>query len=85
MFTSLVVALTGGLIIAIIAQAILSWLPGVRALRPVSDVLQSVTGPILNPIRRRIPTFAGLDLSPWVAVLLLTFVQSLLVGALGGH
>jgi YggT family protein len=51
----------------------------------VSDVLQSVTGPILNPIRRRMPTFAGLDLSPWVAVLLLTFVQSLLVGALGGH
>jgi len=85
MISSLIVAVTESLMIAIVAQAILSWFPSIRTLAPVMAFLRSVTGPLLDPIRRRLPTIAGLDLSPWAAVLLLALTQSLLLGALAGH
>ncbi|MCD6344833.1 MAG: YggT family protein, partial [Anaerolineae bacterium] len=34
--------------------------------------------PLLGPVRRRLPTFAGLDFSPLVVVLFLSVVQALL-------
>jgi YggT family protein len=61
--------------IAIIAQAVLSWVnPGPNAL---SDVLYSLTAPMLNLVRRFIPPIAGFDLSPipvWLALQLLNIM-----------
>ncbi|PLC50419.1 hypothetical protein CR159_08175 [Pollutimonas subterranea] len=48
-------------------QAILSW---VNPLAPVMPVLQTLTAPLLDPIRRILPNLGGLDLSPLVLLVL---------------
>jgi YggT family protein len=59
---------------AIIISAILSWF--VRADNVVVVTLNKATYPFLAPIRRVLPTFGGMDLSPLVAVLLLWVLQA---------
>ena len=48
-------------------QAILSW---VNPMAPVMPVLQTLTAPLLNPIRRIMPNLGGIDFSPVVLLLL---------------
>jgi YggT family protein len=48
-------------------QAILSW---VNPLAPIMPVLQTLTAPLLDPIRRILPNLGGLDLSPLVLLVL---------------
>jgi YggT family protein len=57
---------------AILIQVILSW---VNPHSPISAVLESLTKPILSPIRRLIPTANGLDFSPLVALILIQMVN----------
>jgi YggT family protein len=45
-------------------------------------VVQTITGFILNPIRRIIPSVGGLDLSPIIALLLLQYIGGAIVNAL---
>jgi YggT family protein len=58
--------------LAVIGRVILSWFPlsnsGARA---VMDVLYRITEPVLGPVRRVLPSFGGLDLSPIVVILVL--------------
>lgn len=57
-------------IVAIIIQAVLSWIqPG--AYNPFTVVLHQLTAPILRPFRRLLPAVSGIDLSPMVALLVL--------------
>ncbi|AXS81136.1 YggT family protein [Dechloromonas sp. HYN0024] len=56
------------LIGALILQAVLSW---VNPYSPLSAPAYQLTRPMLDPIRRIIPTISGIDLSPLVAILLL--------------
>lgn len=56
------------LFIMIIVQAVMSW---INPHSPLAPVLESFTGPILEPLRRFIPPIANLDLSPLVALILL--------------
>jgi YggT family protein len=74
------------MILAIIAAAVLSMLIafGVVNTRSqfvytIGDFLNRVTNPILNPIRRFLPMFGNVDLSPLIAILLLQALQILLV------
>jgi YggT family protein len=85
MISFLVATVAQVLILAIIVRALLSWFPGWRALTPVAALLDEVTNPILRPLRRRLPVFGGLDLSPLVAVLLIGVIESVLLGLLVGH
>ena len=69
----------------IIIFVILSWLVtfGVinthnRFVYMVSDFLYRITEPALGPIRRIMPSFGGIDISPIVLILLIWFLQSLL-------
>lgn len=48
-------------IVAVIVQAILSW---VGTYGPATPILASLTRPFLAPFRRRIPPVGGVDLSP---------------------
>ncbi|MGQ0529396.1 MAG: YggT family protein [Panacagrimonas sp.] len=58
-------------------QAILSWFgPGVN--NPASNILWSMNEPLLRPIRRLIPSIAGLDLSPLFAIIGLQVVVMLI-------
>jgi len=60
---------------ALILEAVLSW---VNPYSPLSQPVQQLTRPILEPIRRIVPTISGIDLSPLVAILLLQALLMLL-------
>jgi YggT family protein len=81
----LVTVIAQVLILALIARTILSWLPRIEVLIPVVTVLNGITDPLLSPIRRRLPFFGGLDLSPLVALLLISVVEALVLALLAGH
>jgi YggT family protein len=62
---------------ALVIQAILSWVgPGVN--NPAGSILWSINEPLLRPVRRVIPPFSGLDLSPLVVIVALQFVKLLI-------
>jgi YggT family protein len=61
------------LIIAIIARSLLSWF-NMDPRSPLIQALNSVTEPILEPIRRIMPRLGMIDFSPLVAILVLSFV-----------
>jgi YggT family protein len=42
--------------------------------------LQSLVEPLLRPVRRFLPTVAGLDLSPMVVILLIKVLEMVLHG-----
>ena len=65
--------------VALIIQAIMSWV-GNSYGNPLGSLLDSLTAPILDPIRKFVPLIGMVDLSPLVAILLL---QVVLIG-LGG-
>lgn len=69
----------------IIAAVILSLLVGFRVVngyrpevRSIQRLLDGLTEPVLYPIRRRLPPFGGLDLSPVVALLGISVLQILI-------
>jgi YggT family protein len=53
--------------VAVIAQAVLSWVQPYNALSPM---LGSVTRPFLRPFQKRIPPVANFDLSPFFVVII---------------
>ena len=66
----------------IIIQAILSWLVAFNVINTYNDfvrqllfALDKITAPIYRPIRRVMPDFGALDLSPLVALLLIIILQ----------
>ena len=65
-------------IFAIFIQVIASWVaPG--SYNPVLALVDSLTAPIMRPLRRLIPPLGGLDLSPMVAILFLYLSLMLIV------
>ena len=69
------------LYIALLVRVFSSWFnigPG-SPFSPVINIVYQVTEPILAPIRRVLPKLGMLDLSPMVALLLLTFIRSAFV------
>ncbi|MCP9453654.1 MAG: YggT family protein [Nitrospira sp.] len=65
----------------IIARALISWV-NPDPWNPIVQFLDRVTEPVLSPIRRRIGWRMGVDLSPLVAILAITFLQFALVQSL---
>lgn len=66
----------------IIAAAVMSWLTNFRVIntysRPVSvltEFLYRATEPVLRPIRRILPNFGGLDISPVVLLIVIWLVR----------
>ncbi len=69
----------------IIINAILSWLVAFNILNTqnrfvfsVLDTTYKMTDPALNKIRRFIPTFGSIDISPVVLILLLMFLRNII-------
>lgn len=52
---------------ATLIQAVLSW---VNPMAPIMPILTTITAPLLNPIRRVLPNFGGIDFSPLVLLIL---------------
>ena len=69
----------------IIINAILSWLVAFNVLNTqnrfvfsVLDATYKLTDPALNKIRRFIPTFGSIDISPVILILLLIFLRNVI-------
>ena len=69
----------------LIAQAILSWLIAFNIVNTTSNLinlignfLYKVTEPLLRPIRKLLPDFGGVDVSPVILIILLIFFRNLL-------
>ena len=70
----------------LIAQAVLSWLLafGVvnrynRAVAVIGDFLYRVTEPALRPIRRVLPSFGGIDISPVILILIIFLIERIII------
>ena len=70
----------------IVVQAILSWLLAFNVInqsndivRSIWDALQRMTEPLYRPIRRVLPDFGALDLSPLVVLLILYILQTIVI------
>ena len=68
----------------IIINALLSWLVAFNILNTqnrfvfsVLDTTYKLTDPVLNKIRRFIPTFGSIDISPIIFILALIFLRNL--------
>jgi len=68
----------------IIVNALLSWLVAFNILNTqnrfvfsVLDTTYKLTDPILNKIRRFVPTFGSIDISPVILILGLMFLRNL--------
>ena len=53
-----------------------------RMVWTIGDFLYRVTDPVLRPIRNFLPSFGGIDLSPWVVVILIQIVILPMLGKL---
>ena len=78
--------LLGALSWIIIIQAILSWLVAFNVINTYNDfvrqvlfALDKITAPIYRPIRRIMPDFGALDLSPLVALLIINIFTGIVI------
>jgi len=69
----------------IIINAVLSWLVAFNILNTqnrfvfgVLDATYKMTDPALNKIRKYIPTFGSIDISPVILILLLMFLRNII-------
>ena len=70
----------------IILSAIFSWLYAFGVVNPrnqfvatIANLLYQVTEPALRPIRRFLPNFGGIDLSPIVLLLIVFLIERVIV------
>ncbi|MCP4994421.1 MAG: YggT family protein [Gammaproteobacteria bacterium] len=74
----LVTLLINVFLFAIFIQVIISWIsPG--QYNPATNLLYSLTEPLLKPARRYIPPMGGLDLSPMAVMIILVLIKMLLI------
>ena len=70
----------------IVIQAVLSWLIAFNvintqsdAVRTIWEALRRITEPLYRPIRRILPDFGALDLSPLVVLLILYILMNIII------
>lgn len=65
--------------LALFIRVVMSWFPlSSSGARSVMDIVVRITEPVLGPIRRALPSFGGIDISPIVAILLLSILVRLI-------
>ena len=64
--------------IVILARVLLSWMPA-RLPFGLGEFVFSVTEPILAPIRRALPFMGGMDFSPFIALIGVQIIASILL------
>ena len=73
----------------IVVQAILSWLIAFNVIntsnegvRTIWNALQRMTDPLYRPIRRILPDFGALDLSPLVVLIVIVILDKIIAAAI---
>jgi YggT family protein len=81
----LIDAVLGLVFWTIVLSAVLSWLIAFNIVNPrnqfvgmVWDTVVRLTEPLLNPVRRLLPNLGGIDISPIIVLLLISFLRNLL-------
>lgn len=62
----------------IIGRCLLSFFPALNWMQQPWQTLHLLTEPIMGPFRRLIPPFGGMDFSPFILLLVLNLLRSLL-------
>ncbi|MGK7907352.1 MAG: YggT family protein [Synechococcus sp.] len=62
----------------LIVRVLLTWFPNVDWSNPIFSTLRQLTDPYLNIFRSIIPSFGGMDFSPMLAIIALSFIQQAL-------
>ncbi|MDQ6986665.1 MAG: YggT family protein [Mariprofundaceae bacterium] len=73
--------LLSAVIIIVIARAVLSWVSP-DPYNPIVRIIIQLSEPLLYPLRRRIPAFGGMDISPMLVILGAYFLDDFLVPSL---
>ena len=68
-------------VLAIFVRVIMSWVP-LRLPFGLNELVWNVTEPVLSPIRRFLPMAGGFDFSPFIALLLIQLIASVILRAL---
>ncbi len=63
---------------SVVARALIGWLP-IDQSSTVYQVLFRITEPVIDPIRRVLPTTGMIDLSPLAAILVLIVLQQMVI------
>ena len=66
------------LIFAILARAVLSWLPVSRT-NPFARIVHQITDPLIEPVRRYMPRTGMIDFSPMIVIIVL-YLMIIVVG-----
>lgn len=74
------------LYVALLVRVLSSWFNVGRdsPFFPILSIVYQITEPILAPIRRVLPSLGMLDLSPMVALILLSVIQRVFVRVIAG-
>ncbi len=64
----------------VLADVFVSWI--LDPFHPIRTFLDSIVQPMLDPIRRIIPPTSGIDFSPFVLLIVLQLLRSLVIGIL---
>ena len=64
--------------IVVIARAVLSWVSP-DPYNPIVRIINQLSEPVLYPVRKRVPYFAGIDFSPMLVLLAILFLDDFLV------
>jgi YggT family protein len=70
-------------ILLFIFRIVLTWFPQIDLNRLPYSLVAWPTEPFLKPLRQLIPTFGGVDMTPFVWVAICSLLQELLVGQQG--
>lgn len=65
----------------LIARAIISWV-NADPYNPIVQFLYKSTEPVLARVRKYLPNFGGLDLSPLVVILAIIFLQKFVINSI---
>jgi YggT family protein len=70
---------------SIFIEVILGWLTPHNTYNPIMPLVQRMNSPFLTPLRRSLPAMAGMDFSPFIAILILQILPMLVRPLLLGY
>ncbi|MDB5098159.1 MAG: hypothetical protein JWM80_2580 [Cyanobacteria bacterium RYN_339] len=68
--------------VIIIVWCLLSFFPNIDSRHPAFVALRAITAPVLDPIRRMLPSIGTIDVGPILAIFLLRIIKSLVFALL---
>jgi len=80
---SLITLVANILLLALVARAVMSWIPGLRG-NGFARIIDTITDPVVRPFQRILPTPGGIDFSLLAAFFAIEIAQWLLVGLIAG-